>query len=147
MEATSLRFAAAARALGRGARRSELVVPGFRSPPRLSDVDRSLKRRGDTATVAIRLRGRPWMAVVSDMVEGVIATNRLEGPAADQARSQLWSSLESDGLLPPPPPAPPGRPVMVPAPVSSSRPPPRLPKRRSGQDPGGGDESARRPAA
>ena len=130
MEATSLRFAAAARALGRGARRAELTVPGFRSPPRLSGVDRSLRRRGDTATVAIRLRGRPWMAVVSDMVEGVVAANLLEGPLADQARAQLWSSLETDGLLPPPPPAPPGRPVVVPPPVVSSRPasspPPRL---------------------
>lgn len=149
MEATSLRFAAAARALGRGARRAELTVPGFRSPPRLAGVDRSLRRRGDAATVSIRLRGRPWMAVVSDMVEGIIATNRLEGPLADQARSQLWSSLESDGLLPPPPPAPPGRPVMVPASVVSSRPKPRLPQRRPGSVDGGGDADRvrRRPAA
>lgn len=145
MEATSLRFAAAARALGRGARRSELVVPGFRSPPRLAEVDRSLRRRGDTATVAIRLRGRPWMAVVSDMVEGVIATNRLEGPAADQARSQLWSSLEADGLLPPPPPAPPGRPTVVPSPPQSSRPDPRArPERPSGAGAGTGALPRRR---
>jgi len=145
VEATSLRFAAAARALGRGARRAHLVVPGFRSPPRLPGVDRSLRRTESSAMVAIRLRGRPWMAVVSDMVEGIVAANRLEGPAADQARSQLWSSLDADGLLPPPPPAPPVRPTMVPPPVQSSRPRPRASPtgRRDDRRP----DTARRPAA
>ena len=50
--------------------------------------------------VAVRLRGRPWSAVVSDMVEGVIVANRLGGADADGARRALWSALESDGLLP-----------------------------------------------
>lgn len=122
MEATSLRFAAAARALRRAARRAELRVPGFRSPPRLADVDRSLRRRADGgATVAIRLKGRPWVAVVSDMVEGVVATNRLRGPAADRARTALWVALESEALLPPalpPPPLPTRARVPPPVPVA-----------------------------
>lgn len=120
MEATSLRFAAAARALGRAARQAELRVPGFRSPPRLADVDRSLRRRRDGgAMVAIRLKGRPWVAVVSDMVEGVVATNQLRGPAADRARTALWVALEAESLLPPalPPPPVSARP-RVPPPVA-----------------------------
>ena len=97
MESTSVRFAAAVRALGVEARRHGLAVPGFRSPPRLSGVDRSLRRRVDGgATVAVVLRGRPWPAVLADLVEGVVAANRLSGPAADQARAALWSAVGGD---------------------------------------------------
>ena len=83
MEATSLRFSAAARTLGLVARRQGLTVPGFRSPPRLSEVDRTLRRRADGgATVAVRLKGRPWVAVLADMIDGVIAANALQGAEA-----------------------------------------------------------------
>ncbi|MGI8664166.1 MAG: hypothetical protein ACR2LQ_13305 [Acidimicrobiales bacterium] len=100
MESTSLRFAAAVRAITIEARRSGLMVPGFRSPPRLAGVDRSLRRRdGGGATVAVVVRQRPWPAVLADMVEGVIATNRLRGPAADRARACLWSALGGETPL------------------------------------------------
>jgi len=60
-----------------------------------------LRRRGDGAVmVAVRVRGRPWSAVISDMVEGVVVANRLSGSEADATRRALWSALESDGLLP-----------------------------------------------
>jgi hypothetical protein len=39
------------------------------------------------------LRGRPWPAVLADLVEGVVAANRLSGPAADQARAALWAAV------------------------------------------------------
>jgi len=101
VEATSLRFATAARTLGRVTRRRDLILPGFRSPPRAVGADRTMRRRGDGAVmVAVRLRGRPWSAVVSDMVEGVVVSNRLTGTEADAARRALWAALESDGLLP-----------------------------------------------
>jgi hypothetical protein len=108
MEATSLRFASAARALGQCARSQEgITVPGFRSPPRLPGVDRTLRRRDDGAVlVSVRLRGRPWSAVLSDMVEGVVAANRVVGPDADGLRRSLWSSLDAAALLPPAAPAP-----------------------------------------
>jgi len=97
MEATSLRFSAAARTLGHAARRQGLAVPGFRSPPRLAEVDRSLRRRADGgATVAVRLRGRPWVAVLADMIDGVLATNGLEGAEAARVRTHLWSAVEGD---------------------------------------------------
>jgi hypothetical protein len=89
--ASSLRFAAAARALADECRRRRLAVPGFRSPPRLQGVDRSVRRRADgSAMVAVCLRDRPWPAVLADMVEGVIVTNGLEGPTADRTRAALW---------------------------------------------------------
>jgi hypothetical protein len=100
MEATSLRFAAAARAVGHVARQHGLMVPGFRSPPRVPGADRTLRRRPDGgAVVSVRLRGRPWMASVSDMVDGVVVANRLTGPDADALRRALWAALESAALL------------------------------------------------
>ncbi len=66
--------------------------------------------------VAVRLRGRPWTAVVSDMIEGVVAANRLVGAEADGIRRALWLCLEAEALLPPAPPPPPAvvKPTMVP---------------------------------
>jgi hypothetical protein len=90
---TTVQFAGAARALARAARERGLLSPTFRSPPRVVGVDRSLRRSGEHAVVAVRLRGRPWVAVAADMVEGVIVANRLEGPAALRVRGALWSAL------------------------------------------------------
>lgn len=97
MEATSLRFSAAARTLGLVARRQGLTVPGFRSPPRLAEVDRTLRRRADGgATVAVRLKGRPWVAVLADMIDGVVAANGLVGAEAAGIRTRLWAAVEGD---------------------------------------------------
>lgn len=89
--ATSVDFASAARTLTREARRQGLVGPSFRCPPRLVGVDRTLRRRPDGAIVSVRLRGRPWVAVLADMIEGVIVTNQLSPPQADRVRAGLWS--------------------------------------------------------
>jgi hypothetical protein len=93
--ATTVEFAAAARALTREARRRGLVGPSFRCPPRLVGVDRSIRRRADGAVVSIRLHGRPRNAVVADMIEGVVVTNRLRPPHADRLRTELWAAVES----------------------------------------------------
>ncbi len=98
--ATSLRFATAARALGDVARARGLAVPAFRSPPRLTDVDRTIRRRRDGgATVSVRLGGRPWPAVLGDMVEGVVVANGLVGPPAMRARAQLWSAVDGEAVV------------------------------------------------
>ena len=99
MEGSALRFAAVARTLAQAARASGLSTPSFRSPPGLADVQRSLRRRRGSVTVAVRLRERPWAAVVADMVEGVIVANRLEGSAADHARARLWAALQAAGQV------------------------------------------------
>jgi hypothetical protein len=93
MEATSLRFAEAARTLAREARAAGLRVPVFRSPPRIDGVQRTVRRRGNATTVAVRLRHRPWPAVVADMIEGIVVTNGLRGAAADAARTTLWAAV------------------------------------------------------
>ena len=93
----TLRFTAAARALADAARRLGLQPPGFRSPPRLGSVDRSLRRHQRGTVVAVRLRGRPWAAVLADMVEGVVAANDLTAGDADRVRSALWQALADGG--------------------------------------------------
>ncbi len=93
-QSSSLRFAGAVQALAQSARSLELVVPSFRSPPRLVGVQRSIKRWEGGATVAVAVRGRPWPAVQADLVEGVVAANDLLSPAADRTREELWLALE-----------------------------------------------------
>jgi hypothetical protein len=99
MEPTSLRFARLARSLGEAARAQGLRAPSFRSPPRLPGVSRSIVRRGPGVTVAVALRDRPWAAVVADMVEGVVAANRLGGVGADRARAALWQAVAAEDEL------------------------------------------------
>jgi len=112
-------FTDAARVLADATHGLGLVVPGFRTPPRIVGVDRTIRRSvgsgnmstGDEVTtdqvssgvsaqrkatggvVAVRLRDRPFTAVISDMIEGVIVLNRLAPPEADHARSALWAVM------------------------------------------------------
>ena len=82
-----MRFAAAARALGDAARARQLRVPGFRSPPKLREIDRTIRRRPDGgATIAVQL---------ADMVEGVVVANELDGAEAMRVRTALWAALDA----------------------------------------------------
>ena len=96
MEPTSLHFARTARSLTAAARANGLIVPTFRSPPRLEGATRTIRRTADGVTVSVVLRGRPWPAVAADMVEGVVAANDLAGLAADRARATLWAAVPDD---------------------------------------------------
>ena len=88
-------FAVAARVLASQAHRHGLKPPGFRSPPRAIGVDRSLRRINDGVVVSVLLRGRPFVAVLGDMIEGVVVANRLVAREAEIVRTVLWASVES----------------------------------------------------
>ena len=92
---TTVRFAQAVQAIAAAARTHGLLVPSFRSPPRLVGVLRSIKRWDGGATIAVVVRGRPWPAVQADLIEGVVAANGLVPPDSDRARAELWLALES----------------------------------------------------
>lgn len=92
-EASTLEFATAARSISAAARRIGLVSPGFRTPPRLVGVDRTLRRHPTGATIAVRVRGRPWAAIVADMIDGVIVVNRLDAHRANRVRADLWEAV------------------------------------------------------
>jgi len=94
MESTSLRFAATVRTLSAAARDRGLAVPGFRTPPKLAGAERTIRRFGDgSATVAVVLRGRPFQAVIADLIEGIVVANRLAGPEATRVRTALWEAV------------------------------------------------------
>lgn len=91
---TSLDFAASARRLADAALQAGHAAPGFRSPPRNSGCRRSIRRRRTgEAVIAVQMKQRPAVAVLADMVEGVIAANGLDGVQAADLRDLLWGAL------------------------------------------------------
>src|SRR5262245_10595777 len=84
----SVNFSDVARRLGAAARAAGLIAPAFRSPPRTAAC-RTIRRLPGGPVVAVRMRGRPFDAVVLDMVDGVIAANRLEGRSAARVHAAL----------------------------------------------------------
>ena len=94
---TTVEFAGIARSLSAAARSLGLVPPGFRCPPRIVGVDRTLRRFAGAETggiVAVAIKDRPLAAVVADMIEGVITLNMLAANEAARVRSALWLALE-----------------------------------------------------
>jgi len=89
-------FAEAARVLSAAARSDGLLTPSFRTPPRLLGLDRTVRRHPKGGSIAVRVRGRPWPAVVADMIDGVVALNRLESVRANRVRADLWNAAVAD---------------------------------------------------
>lgn len=87
---TTVEFSQAARLLGREARRRQLVAPSFRCPPRVVGAQRTVRRHAGGVVVAVQVRDRPWLAVLADMIEGVVVANQLQPPTADRLRTELW---------------------------------------------------------
>lgn len=88
-------FVNAANLLGAVAGRFGLIVPGFRTPPRIVGVQRTVRRRPGGGVVAVAVKGRPIAAVLADMIEGVIVVNELRPPESDTVRAALWSAVAS----------------------------------------------------
>ena len=91
----TMQFTAAARVLAHSAAECGLVVPGFRSPPRIVGVNRTIRRSrtGEGGVVAVRLLDRPLAVILGDMIEGVIVINQLNAAQADQVRTFLWRAM------------------------------------------------------
>jgi len=92
----AIEFAHAARTLTSEAQRRGLVGPSYRCPPRIVGVDRSLRRQQGGVVIAVKLRGRPWAAVLADMIEGVIVANAIPAAQAFRLRAELWTALGFD---------------------------------------------------
>ena len=94
MESSSLQFAGTVRTLGGAARARGLVVPGFRSPPKVPGAERTIRTRPDgSCSVAVVVKGRPLEAVVADLIEGIIVANHLSGAEATRVRTHLWEAV------------------------------------------------------
>jgi hypothetical protein len=96
---STLRFALAVRTLSEAARLQGLEVPTFRTPPRRPGAARTIRRGHRGAIVAVEVTGRPWSAVLADLVEGVVVANRLAGGPAVRCRTALWAALEREAVL------------------------------------------------
>lgn len=87
-------FAEAARAISRAVGHAGWQAPSFRCPPGLVGVDRSIRRRRvGSPVIAVRIKHRPWVAVLADMIEGAVVSNQLVPPDADRARNLLWEAV------------------------------------------------------
>jgi len=95
----TLQFAAAARVLAAEARRLGHDAPAFRSPPRVLGAQRTIRRTEGGTVVSVAVRGRPFAAVLADMVEGVVRANRLASPDSDHVRSAMWAALVGHGFV------------------------------------------------
>jgi hypothetical protein len=96
---STLRFAHAVRTLSEAARLQGLEVPIFRTPPGRSGAVRTIRRTRRGATVAVRVTERPWVAVLADLVDGVVVVNGLDGGRAIRCRTALWAALEREEVL------------------------------------------------
>jgi hypothetical protein len=88
-----VRFADVARRLGAAAHDAGLDVPAFRSPPRVAGAARTIRRYPAGSVVSVRLRGRPFAEVVTDMVDGVLAANQVQAADASGLRARLVAAL------------------------------------------------------
>jgi hypothetical protein len=94
MRSDTLSFSAAVRAVAGEARQMGLVVPGFRSPPRIPGADRTIRRSTGEPIVAVRVRGRPFADVVADIVQGVLVANAVPRRSDRRVRRQLLAAVE-----------------------------------------------------
>lgn len=87
-------FARIVRDLNRAAAAEGMRAPSFASPPRLPSAQRTIRwLTRDRALVAVRRSGRGADAVVSDMIDGVLAANHLSGSEAQEAARKLEACL------------------------------------------------------
>ncbi len=87
-------FAEAARVVGRIMQDLGHTAPGYRTPPRVVGIDRSIRRGGTKgATIAVRVRLRPAAAIFADMIDGAVVANDLTGVEAVRCRAALWAEL------------------------------------------------------
>ncbi len=87
------RFATMARFLAAESRHQGLTVPAFRSPPRVSGAERTIRRLGDGAVVSVQIRGRTAEQVAADMIDGIMITNRLAPATEAQVRDRLLAAV------------------------------------------------------
>ncbi len=89
----AVRFAAVAARIAEASRSEGLRAPGFKTPPRRPGFDRTIRRVGRDTVVSVTVKGRPFAAVIADLIEGVVTANRLTGVEAGRIRGRLWDAV------------------------------------------------------
>ena len=92
-QAPSMRFAVTARVVVEACRLEGIEVPAFRTPPKTQGIDRAIRRSELGVIVSVRIIGRPFLAVVADLVEGAVICNQFVGSQASSLRNVLWTRI------------------------------------------------------
>ena len=95
--APSVRFTIVAKTISQVVASCGLEVPGFKSPPRSGDVDRTVRRVNRGSIVAVRIKDRPFEAVIADMIDGVVVCNDMSTERAGKLRNLLWGAATQTG--------------------------------------------------
>ena len=88
---TNVEFVEIVRTVSVVARRHDLTVPAFRSPPRTPDATRSIRRTNHGVVVAVRITNRLRPEVERDVIAGVVAAN--EAVDEDSFYAECWEAL------------------------------------------------------
>ena len=96
-ESVSIQFSITVRTLGRIANQLGYVTPQFRCPPPSAQYQRSVRRNHDDLSISIVIRGRPWLAVLADIVEGFVIANAKLGQDSE-IRNILWDTIGCNDL-------------------------------------------------
>ncbi|MHB8465984.1 MAG: hypothetical protein ACYDH6_09260 [Acidimicrobiales bacterium] len=96
MRSETLTFTTIVRTVAGEARKMGLVVPVFRSPPRLAGCDRTICRRHGDLIVAIRLRDRPFGDVAADVIQAILVCNPLRRGQEMRVRRLLLQAVEEE---------------------------------------------------
>jgi len=73
------------------------ATPQFRCPPPSAQYQRSIRRNNDDLSISIVIRGRPWLAVLADIVEGFVIANSGSGQESE-IRNILWDTIGCNDL-------------------------------------------------
>ena len=97
-ESISIQFSIAVRTLGRIADQLGYRIPQFRCPPPSAKYQRSVRKTGEeNLSISIVIRGRPWLAILADIVEGVVIANTQSGQDSE-LRNILWDCISTNAL-------------------------------------------------
>lgn len=96
-ESVSIQFSITIRTLGRIAHQLGYQTPQFRCPPPSAKYQRSVRRNNDVLSISIVIRGRPWLAVLADIVEGFVLANA-KLVQDSEIRNILWDCIASNNL-------------------------------------------------
>lgn len=100
MQSLTLRFSETVRILADRARRAGLDMPAVRSPPEHPDADRTIRRRDDGGiTVCVRLKDRPFAAVIADLIDAILTTNDVAPGDQQPIRRDMWKALADLGFV------------------------------------------------
>ena len=97
-ESISIQVTKADRTLGRIADQLGYRIPPFRCPPPSAKYQRSVRKTGEeNLSISIVIRGRPWLAILADIVEWFVIA-KTQSWQDSEIRNILWNCISTNAL-------------------------------------------------